>query len=290
MSKYFILCLTLLLSGASFAEPKSPIKALYITEIGNRYHNYEKQGRLLQTRLPELLNIDLTLVGKTQKETLKVLGDRGFADGYDLILYNACLADSEDNEAVANVIRQVEEFHKPIVFLHCAMHNFRYTSVEKSKDSGEDLAEARASWSNQYPGAEFPIWSNLTGIDSAHHELPGPIWVTKTEVSHPITQTLRANWFTPWDELYVAANVASDVIPLYTGDRWFVKPQIVAWARDSKGGRIFGTTLGHGDRTLENKDYEALLQRGILWTVDGLSAEGEIKPGFESRLKAADSN
>ncbi|MBC7532069.1 MAG: ThuA domain-containing protein [Oligoflexus sp.] len=278
----FLLCLSLLFSSSLMAESK-PLKALYITEYGNLYHAYEKQAQFLKDKLPELMNVELTVIGHNAMETLQTLQKPDFSRDYDLIIYNACLADSQDSEAVENVIQQVETARKPIVFLHCAMHNFRFTSAGKVARYGAAVEQATAAWDKSHPGVAFPRWSQLTGMDSSRHELPGPLWIKKSG-EHPVTQNLSDSWISNWDELYVAESLQSDVVPLYSAGRFLTRSQTVAWVRETSGGRVFATTLGHNFQTLKNKDFLALLQRGILWTVYGLADDGSIKPGFESQI------
>src|SRR5437763_856313 len=53
------------------------------------------------------------------------------------------------------------------------------------------------------------------------------------------------------------------------------------WVNTYGKARIFGTTLGHGNETVQRELYLDLLTRGLLWACDKLGADGKPKPGYE---------
>jgi type 1 glutamine amidotransferase len=104
-------------------------------------------------------------------------------------------------------------------------------------------------------------------FNRAHSGLStGKAWLTKADPKHPI-----GNGWKEWeihDEFYLNLRFHEDTKPLLTVKVDGVE-QIVGWTierADSKGGRSFGTTLGHFHANFEREDFRRLVVNGILWT------------------------
>ncbi|HTL28667.1 MAG TPA: ThuA domain-containing protein, partial [Tepidisphaeraceae bacterium] len=82
----------------------------------------------------------------------------------------------------------------------------------------------------------------------------------------PITKEWPANWKTAGDELYNTDKMRPEAHPLLkVKSPRDGREHIVAWTNEVGKGRVFGTTLGHDDKTATDPDYQKLLARGLLW-------------------------
>jgi len=55
----------------------------------------------------------------------------------------------------------------------------------------------------------------------------------------------------------------------------------VIWANTFGKAKVFGTSIGHHNETMNTDIWLDLVGRGLLWTVDGLTDKGMPKPGYE---------
>ena len=55
---------------------------------------------------------------------------------------------------------------------------------------------------------------------------------------------------------------------------------VVAWVNDYHGTRVFSTTIGHNNATVEDARYLDLVTRGLLWACGKLDDKGKIKSGY----------
>ena len=159
------LLLSLAMAFASgLATAQEPLRVLYLSDFDDSYHKYEKQADVLVKGLEERLSIDVDLVGRNADEIRNTLGQSGFAKGYDLMIYNACIADTRNFIWASNVRTQIEEHGVPTVFLHCAMHNFRKTSSQPGFGAGGGIEKEKEAWAVRFPEKPFPIWWQITGL------------------------------------------------------------------------------------------------------------------------------
>ncbi len=113
------LALTLMLAATAQA---APLRALLLTSPGV-YHDYETQMHTISTALADkvAVRVDVSLAETQRWKT------SDFGKGYDVILYNICMADETDAELITNMRRQTETLGVPAIVLHCTMHSFRET-------------------------------------------------------------------------------------------------------------------------------------------------------------------
>ena len=118
------LSLAVLLPYSSQASIKPPLKVLILTSPGV-YHNYEQQTQALAYGIAEHVNVrfDVSLAELERWKTTD------FAQGYDALIYNLCMADNQDNALIANLRRQTEQLGVPALVIHCTMHSFRETNL-----------------------------------------------------------------------------------------------------------------------------------------------------------------
>jgi len=45
--------------------------------------------------------------------------------------------------------------------------------------------------------------------------------------------------------------------------------------------RVFGTTLGHHNETMNTEEWLGLVSRGVMWAVDKIEADGTPAKGYD---------
>jgi type 1 glutamine amidotransferase len=160
------------------------------------------------------------------------------------------------------------------VVLHCGMHCYR---------------------SEGWPKKTTP-WFEFTGLATTGHGAQLPIGISFVDKENPITKGM-ADWKTVNEELY--NNISGKLLPtakaLATGKQTkkskdgkeSVDETIVAWTNLYKDkGKVFATTLGHNNQTVEDPRYLDLVARGLLWSVGKLD-EAHLKPAKQVLLDEA---
>ena len=286
MNRLQLQCLNILfglmLVGAalpSFAS--APIKALYLTNYSSFWHNYEEQVGLLREGLSRYANVEITLVGKRESDVLETMKRDGFAQGYDVIVYNLCLADKDDLQMIDNAISQTRDLGIPALLMHCTMHSFQKTSPHQGWWNRWRLSRLERRWEADNGDAPFPYWGRFTGVDTLRHDWARSLEMRKAGL-HPIVASLPETWETSKDELYRNIEVAGDVEPLYVSySRATRKDHVVAWTRQVGAGQIVATTLGHDKNTVDNNTFHHFLGNALLWLTGNLSEEGYPLAGLE---------
>jgi hypothetical protein len=84
-----------------------------------------------------------------------------------------------------------------------------------------------------------------------------------------------AAWANPAGELYRIDRFWPTSSPLATAkDRENGQDQVCVWTNDYRGTRVFGTTLGHHNETVDSPEFIGMLARGTLW------ASGKLAPEY----------
>ncbi len=246
-----------LLLGARTTFAAEGLRTLYVTDFNNGYHDYDATQKVLQKELRQKVNLDIVLVGRQSQETLDLLKKPGFLDSFDLFIYNACFADNTELDLLRNLNREIASSGVPTVFLHCAMHNFRWSSEKPGVYGIGKKSRLLNEWKQQYPSESFPAFWKLSGMDSVNHDAIGSFVVTKVS-DHPITRFLPATWNVKRDERYQTQDLAEGVEPLLVSG-----PHTIAWLHRFGKARIVATTLGHDENTQNDPLYIELLNQGI---------------------------
>ena len=101
---------------------------------------------------------------------------------------------------------------------------------------------------------------------------------------HPITRDL-GDWTTVNEELYnnASGKLEPTAHPLASGTQVYTDTpagkevtarSVVAWTNTYNGKtRVFATTLGHNNATVDDPRYLDLVARGLLWSLGKLDAE-----------------
>lgn len=276
----FIFLLAISLIGFALAPRNAlaadvkPLRVLLIT--GGCCHDYAKQKDILKKGLEARANVvvEQNHSGDTStKPPLPIYGNPDYAKGYDVVIHDECAADINDPEVIKGVLAP----HRagiPGVNLHCGMHCYRIGNPAEPAKSGSDRA----------------LWFDYLGLQSSGHGPQQPIAISFTEKNHPVTRSL-SDWTTINEELYNNIQVLPTATPLAHGKQTIKRRDgtakeddyVVAWVNDYKGTRVFSTTIGHNNATVEDGRYLDLVTRGLLWACGKLDNDGKIKPGYEAK-------
>jgi type 1 glutamine amidotransferase len=274
-----LLALTALVGLTStLAAEQKPLRVLVVA--GGCCHDYANQKDILKKGIEARVNAVVEVAydpTKSTKPMFDLYKNADWAKNYDVVVHDECAADITDQAYVANIVNA----HKnglPAVNLHCAMHSYRWGNFKEPVKAGADNAS----------------WYEMLGLQSTGHGPQQPIAIAYSDKSHPITAGL-ADWTTINEELYNNVQVltakglanGTQKIPEKKDKKGKVTPaqevtNIVVWTNEfgPKKTRIFSTTIGHNNATVEDARYLDLVARGLLWSVGKLEADGKPSAGF----------
>ena len=191
-----------------------------------------------------MLPVDWTVAiqgGRGTTGNQPLLENPGWAKGFDIVVHNQCFADTTD-EALIQRITSAQRGGPPAIVIHCAMHTYRASTAD--------------------------TWREFLGVTTKRHTKAHNISVKVAAKDHPIMKGFKEDWVTPVDELYVIDKFWPNSQALATA----VSPEDqkeypLAWVSDYGGSRVFGTTLGHGNDTLNDPVFQDLLGRAFKWAL-----------------------
>jgi len=274
-----LLALTALVGLTStLAAEQKPLRVLVVA--GGCCHDYATQKEVLKKGIEARVNAVVEVAydpTKSTKPLFELFKSPDWGKNFDVVVHDECAADITDQAYVASIVNA----HKnglPAVNLHCAMHSYRWGSFKEPVKAGADNAS----------------WYEMLGLQSTGHGPQQPIAITFTDKSHPVTTGL-ADWTTINEELYNnvqilgAKTLATGLqkVPEKKDKKGKVTPAseanaIVAWTNEfgPKKTRIFSTTIGHNNATVEDARYLDLVARAVLWSAGKLEADGKPSAGF----------
>jgi len=274
-----LLALTALVGLTStLAAEQKPLRVLVVA--GGCCHDYATQKEVLKKGIEARVNAVVEVAydpTKSTKPLFELFKSPDWGKNFDVVVHDECAADITDQAYVANIVNA----HKnglPAVNLHCAMHSYRWGSFKEPVKAGADNAS----------------WYEMLGLQSTGHGPQQPIAITFTDKSHPVTTGL-ADWTTINEELYNnvqilgAKTLATGLqkVPEKKDKKGKVTPAseanaIVVWTNEfgPKKTRIFSTTIGHNNATVEDARYLDLVARAVLWSAGKLEADGKPSAGF----------
>jgi hypothetical protein len=250
------------------AENPAPLRVLLIT--GGCCHDYAKQKDILKNGLEARAHVVVTQVhtdDKSTKPPLAILGNPDYAKGYDVVIHDECAADVSDPKIIEGVLAP----HRNGVAgvnLHCAMHSYRVGNPNTRATNGTERA----------------AWFDYLGLQSSSHGPQEPIALNFLASASPITQGMT-NWTTIREELYNNIQIFPSATPLIKGTQTLKQKDgstrdvetVVAWVNQYGTTRVFSTTVGHNNQTVEDSRYLDLVTRGLLWSCSKLD-KGYLKP------------
>lgn len=246
----------------SHAEDAKPLKVLLVT--GGCCHDYEAQKMILQEGIGARANVEFTVVheegpeGKKDKShRISIYEKEDWAKGYDVVLHNECFGAVTDIAFVERIAKPHFD-GVPAVMLHCSAHSYRMASTD--------------------------AWRHAIGQKSMSHEKNRDLLVKNIAPEHPVMKGFPAEWLDKADELYKNEELYPGFVPLakaYGEDT--KKEHNLIWVNTNGKGKVFGTTMGHNNSTMEDPVFLDLVTRGLLWACDKLDENGKPKPGYGAR-------
>lgn len=236
------------------AEGPKPIRALMVT--GGCCHDYAAQKKIISAGVSARANVEWTIVheGKDRTDRVSIYAKPDWAKGYDVVVHNECYGAIEDVPYVERIARPHFE-GVPAVMLHCSTHSYRAAKTDE--------------------------WRQAVGQSSMSHEKSRDLVIKVTAADHPVMRGFPDGWRDPMDELYKNAKLWPELVPLATSYGVETKQDhVVIWTNTYGKGRIFGTTLGHSNATMQDPVYLDLVTRGLLWACEKLDENGKPLPGY----------
>ena len=272
--------LVLVSPAARAADAPKPLKVLLIT--GGCCHDYKKQKDILKAGLEARAHVivdQMHVDDSSSKPRLPLYDNPDYAKGYDLVIHDECAAEITDPAVIAGVLKPHLD-GLPAVNLHCAMHCYRFGNFQKPVAAGADNAK----------------WFEYLGMQSTGHGPKEPIDITYTDKASPITKGL-ADWTTIKEELYNNVQIMPGNQALAKGKQITKSKKkqadgtetveekatetVVVWTNlwNNKT-RVFSTSLGHENATVEDAKYLDLVTRGVLWATNHLNPDGTAAKGY----------
>jgi hypothetical protein len=258
-------------SGSLLAAAK-PIRVLLIT--GGCCHDYSHQKDILKKGITERANVVVEQIHTDDTSThppLAILGNPDYAKGFDLVIHDECAAEVSDQAKVEGVLKPHRD-GIPGVNLHCAMHSYRIGNPNDPVT----------------PGSPHGLWFEYLGLQSSGHGPQEPISISFTDKQSPSTRGL-SDWTTIKEEHYNNVHVfdtaqpiahGTQIIETKTGPR--TNDFVVVWVNQygPKKTRVFSTTIGHNNATVQDPRYLDLVTRGVLWATGHLNEDGTPAKGY----------
>ena len=247
-SKLFaIAALSLFLIARCHAQtPDAPaLKGLLVT--GGCCHDYPRQAEILAKGMESRLGkIDWTVVtyGTEKKADLELYKSADWAKGFDFVVHNECYGGVTEPEIIKNIVEGHVSTGVPAVAIHCSMHSYR------------DAENA-------------DLWRAFLGVTSRFHEkAKRSLTVVRRDSEHPIMHGFPEQWQTPNGELYIILQSWPDMHVLATAYSIEQEAdQPVVWTNNYKGVKLFATSLGHHNVTMESPEWLDMTARGIKWVL-----------------------
>jgi uncharacterized protein len=236
------------------AEDAKPIRALMVT--GGCCHDYEAQKLILSEGILARANVEWKIVheGKERTDKVSIYAHADWAKGFDVVVHNECYGAIEDVEYVERIARPHFE-GVPAVMLHCSTHSYRAAKTDE--------------------------WRQAVGQTSMAHEKSRDLTIKTVAADHPVMKGFPDGWISPTDELYKNVKLWPNLVPLAKSYGVETKQDhVVIWTNTYGKGKVFGTTLGHGNVTMRDPVYLDLVARGMLWACDKLDENGKPKAGY----------
>jgi hypothetical protein len=272
MKSLLALAVTFAAASSLFAADTKPLKVLLLT--GGCCHDYVAQKDILKNGLEARANLVVDHVhtpDKSTKPPLEIYGNPDYAKGYDLVIHDECSAGIDDPAVIAGVLKpHVEGI--PGVNLHCAMHSYRFGKYQEPVAAGVDNGK----------------WYEYLGLQSTGHGPQAPIAISFIAKDSPIVKGL-GDWTTINEELYNNIQVLTGQA-LAKGKQTAKQKDgtmkesetVVVWTNEygAKKTRVFSTTIGHNNTTVEDARYLDLVARGVLWATGHLKDDGTPAAGY----------
>jgi len=274
-----ITCSLSFVPTARAEEKAKPIRVLLV--CGGCCHDYAKQKDILAKGLAERANVEVTISfyeikeNKGKERLNPVYEKADWSKDFDVVIHDECDASVNDMAAIDRILKP----HKdglPGIVLHCGMHCYRTTDWNKK-------------------GGVTP-WFEFTGLQTTGHGAQLPIALHFVDAQSPITKGME-DWTTINEELYnnyndgklfptAKALVRGKQTTKGKSGQERTDDNVVAWTNEYNGkARVFATTIGHNNKTVEDPRYLDLVTRGLLWATNHITDDGKPAAGYEAVKK-----
>jgi type 1 glutamine amidotransferase len=246
--------------AAAADEPKpKPLHALMV--CGGCCHDYDHQKVILSEGISARANVEWTIVEENapkgqdeRKHRVSIYEKPDWWKGYDIIVHNECFGFVDDNKFIEN-IAAAQKAGVPAVMLHCSTHSYRSGTTDE--------------------------WRKDVGITSHSHEKRRDLTIQNIAPENPVMKGFPAKWLDKEDELYKNEKLWPNVVPLARAYGEETKQEhVVIWLNTYEGARVFNTTLGHSNETMQSPEYLGLVTRGLLWACGKLKDDGTPADGY----------
>ena len=239
---------------ARSADEAKPLRALLV--CGGCCHDYAKQKTILSEGISNRANVVFTIVheGDDRTNRVSIYEKPNWWKGYDVVVHNECFGFVNDDKFIEN-IAAAHAAGVPGVFLHCSTHSYRMGQTD--------------------------AWRETLGLRSMSHDKARDLTVKNLKPAHPVMKDFPTEWHDAKDELYRNEKVWPTLTPLASAfSEESKKDHVVIWLNEPGKTRVFATTLGHSNDTMNQTPFLDLVARGLLWTCDKLDSDGKPKPGY----------
>jgi type 1 glutamine amidotransferase len=236
-----------------------PLKALLVA--GGCCHDYPQQKKILSDGISARANVVWTIVheGDNREHRVSIYTNANWARGFDVVVHNECFGFVQDDAFVEN-IAAAHRAGVAAVMLHCSTHSYRQARTDE--------------------------WRKCLGLSSYSHEKGRDLTIKNLRPDHPVMKGFPDVWLDAQDELYKNEKLWPDLVPLAQAyGEETQKDHVVIWLNTYGKGRVFATTLGHGNGTMQSGVYLDLVARGLLWACGKLDENGEPRPGYGASPK-----
>ena len=257
------LCIATPIAAQQATGSARPIRALYVT--GGGFHDFVAQEQIIPPGISARTNIAWTVdhsAGKSTEVLIPRHQTTAWADSFDVVVYNMSFSHVVDTAWIQRIAHAHRDKGVAAVILHGATHSYRRSTSE--------------------------AWKELMGAASMRHdrqrEFPR---LERLVADNAIVKALPKEWGPGSDELYNIDKTWPSATPLVQA--WSIegeKHHPVVWTNTHGKAKVFVTTMGHTNRTMQEPAYLDLVTRGLLWAVSKLNADGTPMPGYGPRTAA----
>lgn len=264
----------------SVVELEDAPKVLFVTHEPGTWHDYSAQRKIFESiAKKQKWHTDVMTAG--YEGLLKELASNpDFASGYDVVVYNICVANTKNMMAAYNIIKQTEDKGVNSLLIHGALHSFFASFTERALKGtdgkrvsvGDYKGVAHPSvltgWKEEHPDKEFPVWGDYTGLASQKHTKKEPIKVKKNLTDHEAVQGVAEEYVTGLSELYVPYYKVEGLQEILMGTISKKQKAPILWESPVGKGKVMGFTLGHFTEEWNDPNFESVLVGSIQYLTE----------------------
>lgn len=271
----FIIGITAIcLASEKEIKTESAAKVLYVTHEPGTYHDYTGQRKVFE-KIAKEQAWETTILSETYDGLLeRFAADENFAKGYDVVVYNICVATSKNTEAAYNVIKQTKDHRVNALLVHGALHSFwpTFNPIVKGINASTLISQGQGKalvapavlekWNKENPGKDFPVWGDFCGCASIKHAKKAPISVKKL-IEHEAVEDLPNKYKTGISELYLSYYKMKDVSEILEGSIGKKAVAPVLWEIPYRDSKIMAFTLGHFTAEWKTPEFQSVFVKSI---------------------------